>query len=294
MSSLVLELQRDALNSSNNLTDLLRKALLVAKKLGIKDFQDWVISELNGYDDIKVIPKYRIVTGSIKALNPYQGWITCLIPDNGLDFKLTQREVGQSIGVIVSLLQNNKSGFLQTNYAPEVTQTLMSLFNTRFQIALHIDPSVISGILDAVQNTVLNWALKLEEEGILGEGMSFSKEEKEKALTSTSIHIENFQGILGNADNSTVTQNLTMTVQKGDFNSLSSFLSKKGISAEDIEELKKAIDVDPKPTSQSLGENVGVWLGKMVGKAVSGVWKIGVDVATNLLTSAIWAYYGIR
>ena len=294
MSSMVLELRRDALNSSNNLADLLRKALLVAKKLGIKDFQDWIISELNGYDDIKVIPKYRIVTGSIKALNPYQGWIPCLIPDNGLDFKLTQREVGQSIGALVSLLQNNKSGFLQTNYAPEVTQTLMSLFNTRFQIALHIDPSVISGILDAVRNTVLNWALKLEEEGILGEGMSFSKEEKEKALTSTSIHIENFQGILGNAENSTITQNLNMTVQKCDFNSLSDFLSKNGISTKDIKELRGALDSDPIPKSQTLGENVGAWLGKMVSKAASGVWKIGVDVATNLLANAIWAYYGVR
>ena len=85
-----------------------------------------------------------------------------------------------------------------------------------------------------------------------------------------------------------------MTVQKCDFNSLSDFLSKNGISTKDIKELRGALDSDPIPKSQTLGENVGAWLGKMVSKAASGVWKIGVDVATNLLANAIWAYYGVR
>lgn len=85
-----------------------------------------------------------------------------------------------------------------------------------------------------------------------------------------------------------------MTVQKGDFNALSDFLSRKGISTEDIEELKSAIAGDPKPTSRTLGEKVGAWFGKMLSKAASGAWTIGVDVATNLLASAIWAYYGIK
>jgi len=42
MSSLVIELQADAINSSVSILNLLRKALVVAKKLGIKDFEDWI------------------------------------------------------------------------------------------------------------------------------------------------------------------------------------------------------------------------------------------------------------
>ena len=150
MSSLVLELQRDALNSSNNLTDLLRKALLVAKKLGIKDFQEWINNELNGYDDTKVIPKYRTVSGQIKALNPYQGWIPCLIRDNDLASRLKERDIVQSIGALISLLQNNESNFLQIQFPPEAEHTLMSLFQIRYPIALHIDPSVVYGIFDTL------------------------------------------------------------------------------------------------------------------------------------------------
>ena len=55
----------------------------------------------------------------------------------------------------------------------------------------------LATVIDAVRTMILNWSLKLEEEGILGEGLSFSEEEKQKAATSTQIRIENFQGILG-------------------------------------------------------------------------------------------------
>jgi hypothetical protein len=200
----------------------------------------------------------------------------------------------------ISVLQ----GFLDDK--TENTDTLLLPFNREakeflcdgedwIQPKLHISVKAIAAIVDNVRNTVLQWALKLEQEGIIGDGMSFSKKEKEKALTSTNIHIAgNFQGVLGNVNNSDVTQNLNMTVQKGDLNSLSDFLSKKGISSEDIEELKTAIATDPKPQSETFGEKVGAWLGKMVSKAASGAWKIGVDVATSLLASAIWAYYGIK
>jgi hypothetical protein len=45
-----LELQRDALERSIAVSDLLRKALVVSRKLGIDSIQEWLNSELNGYD----------------------------------------------------------------------------------------------------------------------------------------------------------------------------------------------------------------------------------------------------
>ena len=40
MSGLVLELQRDALNKNVNVSDLLRKAMVVSKKLGINEMKN--------------------------------------------------------------------------------------------------------------------------------------------------------------------------------------------------------------------------------------------------------------
>ena len=295
MTSLVLELQKDALNSSNNLTDLLRKALVVAKKLGIKDFQDWINYELNGYDSDDKIPQYRVVSGQIKALNPYHGWIPCSIPDNNLACQLKERAIIQSIGALVSLLKNNESGFLQAPFPPEDEHVLRSLFQVRFQIALHIDPSVLYGILDTVRNTVLEWSLKLEQEGILGKGMSFSEDEKEKALKNQNVRIENFQGIFGNVSDSNVTQNLEMSIKPGDYKILADYLKKNKVSNEDISELQIALEKDSKPESADVfGDNVSSWIGKMSEKAASGAWQISITSASNILASAIKAYYGFK
>ena len=48
-------------------------------------------------------------------------------------------------------------------------------------------------IIEKVKNTVLEWTLKLEEEGVLGEGMRFSDKEKQnaKALPQT---VNNYYG----------------------------------------------------------------------------------------------------
>ncbi|NEP10109.1 MAG: hypothetical protein F6K14_07810 [Symploca sp. SIO2C1] len=49
MGSLVIELQKDAYDPSVSALTLLRKALVVAKKLDIKEFQKWIDLELSGY-----------------------------------------------------------------------------------------------------------------------------------------------------------------------------------------------------------------------------------------------------
>lgn len=115
-----------------------------------------------------------------------------------------------------------------------------------------------------------------------------------KERVSTSINIGNFQGILGDVSHSQVTQNLQMTVTAGDFNSLAECLKAAGVENEDVDSLKQAIDADPKPaSSDKLGANVSGWIGKMVTKAASGIWKIGAAAAAPLIVKAISAYYGI-
>jgi hypothetical protein len=78
-----------------------------------------------------------------------------------------------------------------------------------------------------------------------------------------------------------------------DLNGLRQVLSSNGVSDRYLDELERAIQSDPKPTTaEHFGENVGAWIGKMVGNAASGAWKIGVGAASSLLATAIWTYYG--
>jgi hypothetical protein len=49
MTSPVLELQHEAMDSSVRVDDLLRKAVAVATTLGSDDFRVWAAKELQGY-----------------------------------------------------------------------------------------------------------------------------------------------------------------------------------------------------------------------------------------------------
>ena len=71
MSSLVEELQRDALDSKINVSDLLRKSLVVATKLNLADFRKWVECELNGYGKDDGLPDYRLIRCQVQSTNPF-------------------------------------------------------------------------------------------------------------------------------------------------------------------------------------------------------------------------------
>ena len=79
--------------------------------------------------------------------------------------------------------------------------------------------------------------------------MSFSKEEKQKAKSTTGIHIHTFKGVLGNVEGGIINQNFDINITKNSFPSLANYLKSKGVSPEDIIELEKTISEDPTPSS---------------------------------------------
>lgn len=182
MSSLILELQRDAYDSSMSLSKLLRKAYIVARKLNIIEFEKWISSELNGYkgEDIKNIPEYRTVRGNVRGWNPYHGWIPVIIEDEKTSEILSKNIIPQSV-LEIEILANSESDHLIMKY-PQSTQNYLSEytgFTTDYQ--MHISKTKALSILEAVRNIVLEQTLKFEKDGIIGEGQSFTQEEKETA-----------------------------------------------------------------------------------------------------------------
>lgn len=292
MPKLVLELQRDAISETCSLGELLRKALVVAKKLHITDFELWASHELNGYPPRTEIPKYREVVGSIKFWNPYHGWCPYIIQDAEQARNFSRRMIGQAIGSIDVLVADRK-GFIMVPFPPEIEALLMRQMDLPMQSTLHVASNQIDGILQAVRNTVLNWSLDLESRGILGEDMTFTSEEQQAAKKMQSINIENFQGIFGDVQHSTVTQNLNMNVRKGDIDSLAAYLRSVGVEEAQIVDLKERINQEPTPQGKDkLGPQVSSWIGEMVGKAASGGWQLAVGTAGSLLAQAICLYYG--
>lgn len=202
VNSLVLELQSVAWNSEEKVTNLLRKALVVAKKLGVTEFASWIDSEMYGYKETKVIPDYRKVTGVIRAFNPYYGWQNVYFDSQKFENAASTIYVNQSVAELEDLY-NSKGGRLSTKLPSSVTEKIYNQYGVGAELSL--SKASILHVIEAVKSTILDWALKLEQDGILGEGMTFSLEEKEKAAQ------QNYTTIIYGMSNSQIQQGANST-----------------------------------------------------------------------------------
>jgi hypothetical protein len=223
-------------------TDIMRKALVVATKLHLSDFREWCECELNGYSEGKIVPEYRHIRGEFKAKDQFGRWLPIIIQDDDIMNKISVREIFQSIGELQHLCEKESDNVLQVQLPQRLMMELFKLFGHNLYeqgmiptILLHRNQ--MHGILEAVRNKILEWSLELESEGILGEGIMFSKEEVEKA-SHTTYNINSFSGVIGNVTSS--------QLQFGDYNSIHSELKKLGITQKDRNELEKILDEMPK------------------------------------------------
>lgn len=294
MSSIILELQADAMNDNILIQSLLRKAFAVAIKLSIEDSRQWIEAEMNGYNSGSEVPMYRRIKGALQAINPVRDPIPVQVGDNEIEDTLSVFHFRQSIAEIEGIISKHGKGFL-IPFTGSQLSSLQEFFQVEYQFRLSFSATSLVPVVDSVRNTVLQWALKLEQEGVTGEGLSFSHEEVKKAHMSTNINIKNFQGVLGDVTDSELTQDLEMTIsESNNFEELAEYLSKHNVPENDIAELKHAIENDGtiSPKGQ-LGTNVSSWIGNMCSKAASGGWAISLATAANVLGAGITKFYGL-
>ena len=197
MNSLVIELQKDILNEDISIVKLLRKSYVLAEKLNLTEYLEWILLEIKGYDIPEKIPSYRTVDGILKSYNPYHGWQTMVIKDNKINEIVSKSTIKQKISEI-ELLVNQTEGQL---IIPKRN------FNTTTEIAFFVDKSRLYGIIESVKQILLEWVIEMEKKGVLGEELIFSEKEKanEHMITINLNGNQNSMQIQQNADNSTQT-----------------------------------------------------------------------------------------
>lgn len=193
--TIVEQLQADAINPDVPVSSLLRKVKLVAVKLGLPEVEEWVSSELNGYTG--EVPDYRRMSSRPHVLNPVRSWIPMQGPPELIEM-VSDAHVAQSIASIESLLQGKDSTFY-LHFPAEVTAHLNTLMNYPWPAMGHgIARNQLAAMLDSVRTKILDWALALEKQGIMGSEIGFDASEKKLALDKTVnihiAHIANFNG----------------------------------------------------------------------------------------------------
>lgn len=185
LNSIVIDLQREAARESGKVSTLLRTAYTVARKLNVIEFEAWIKQEMYGYREAEEIPLYREIQGELKFFNPYRGWRPVIIEDEEWHNIISKYLMHEPISELESLISSDNN--ISIKFFGQSRALLAKYTGRNTEFIVSINRNQIEKILSKVKDIILDWSLKLEEDGIMGEGMSFSKEEKEKARNQTPL-----------------------------------------------------------------------------------------------------------
>lgn len=185
MTSLVLELQQEALDRNVKISDLLRKALAVSRKLNISEIEEWVNYELTGYEEGATVPEFRTMRGRVIVPMPTGNIVPYYFASPNAEAFYSEMPFIAPASSLEYYLEGKQTptSSIMMSYSPDVTKRLIENSNSKYPPMLEIQLTSLYSAVDGIRNTILKWALKLEEEGILGEGMTFNQKEKETAKT---------------------------------------------------------------------------------------------------------------
>lgn len=191
MPALVPELVNMASDPNVSTADLLRRALVVARRLAVPELVDWITSELNGYAGD--VPDYRCLFGELMVFNDVRGhYIQCETRgDPEVAAALRFHKEHQSVSVLEQIAAG--TGSIVRHFPLERERELMASMPIPLRPAVMFSKAQVLGIIDSARNRVLDWALDLEGRGIIGEGMSFTPQEKQ-AVQQQHYHFGNVSG----------------------------------------------------------------------------------------------------
>lgn len=229
------------MDPTSDITTLLRKCVVIATKLKLDEFLTWANYELKGYPPDTHVPDYRKVSAELKGYNPYNGmWLPFLFEAEPPDYA-RYREVYSPVAGLQDLIRD-RDGHLEMALPNELARHLMESSGAPRPPTSIIHKTSVFALLEAVRNVIIDWSLKLESAGILGEGMTFTQKEKQTAMSNT-YNIHNFNGVLGD-----VTAN---SVEIKGYDDIHKILKASGVSQVERNDLEKLMDEIPKSSGQA-------------------------------------------
>jgi len=303
MTTLLEDIQNDAVDASKDLSTLLRKCKLLAARLGSQQLEDWLLWESNGYPDDVRVPEYRVWPLRVKG--HFSGSFGSGIKNAPIPTVLLPKEVRESyeryecqlsIAVVESALRKNKSGAIQvsTGDLALVLGTNVYEHQNCVQAWAEFSTANLVELLNSVRNRLLDFTLAVwKAEPSAGESPSSSatalKPDQLTQIFNTTVY-GGAANVLGTAVESTVAFN----VAPNNFESLRKILKNNSVSDEDIGALEAALKKDDPPSSEGrFGPRVSTWIASMMKKASEGSWGVGIATGGNLLAQVISKFYGL-
>ena len=170
--TLLREIQSAAIDSTVDISTVLRKAKVLAARLRNSEFASWVDLELNGYGEA-TLPPYRIlqVYAFASIRDQFREWkaapvMTSYLPE---DLKRWGGEarLKQPIIEIASISSRSDGKHLIIQWPQELAVRYGAKGYNGFECVgawQHIHPPALLGIVDTVRNRILEFVLRIEDE----------------------------------------------------------------------------------------------------------------------------------
>lgn len=192
MASTISDLKMAATDPDIRVSDLLRRALVIAGELDLDEFREWIHKELNGYTEEEIhagkLPQYRMLRALVQAFNPYHGWRPILF-DKGPE--MGEKLSRMPIPFAINRIEDHGTDDLAFTFVEPTESQLRNSLPFPAEIRRYVDGASYRGVVDAVRNQILEWAMRLEDVGVTGDGNTFTQEEKVSAKSTPSFHFEN-------------------------------------------------------------------------------------------------------
>ena len=179
------------MDHQGSVTSLLMKAKVVASKLGMSksELAGWISHELDGYAGSGAeVPHYRILATEPVAQTPYHGEIPVRVghpADENLLKALFEMPFTNPISEIEALVAKSNVSALRVPFPPGLRKLIAELSGQNHPLRYRFGPGQLNAVVEAVRTRTLQWALDLEEGGVIGENFQFTLEEKAAAVTIT-------------------------------------------------------------------------------------------------------------
>ena len=284
---------------------LLRKVKVLAARLKTVELAEWVDHELLGYPTGAQVPEYRgpfetEVLGNFSG--PFgSGLQNYLIPSLGFPAEyrkgyLFNIQFLQPIAEIESLGGSDEP--LQAPWPANAVVIINNMIQ-RGEVRLYegmglqqawrsISKNQLQAIVDSVRTRILELALSLE-------AIAPDAGQRDASTPDPARLQQIVTNVYGGSPNIAVAssqfeQTVSLPAQ-GDLEALAELLSRLGVTDDEIEDLRSALDADNEtPTPGELGVSTSSWLGRVVAR----ISTAGVDVMTGaggaLVAQAVISY----
>ena len=164
--------------------DLLRKALVVARRLKQPEWATWIGYELQGYPDEVELPPYRQMRCELMARDSARRLIPIQFDDPQVAYLYTWCRCGQPVGPLEEAVIPGKP--LSFCFAADVAVEMMQALRISRVPERVLGVNQVRGLIDAVRDKLLSRALDLAEAGIEEDKMPSPPQ----PLAPVTFHIE--------------------------------------------------------------------------------------------------------